>query len=151
MKKFAFSLENVLRYKKESLDLLKNEMARLQEQIKKLEEEIYRLQKESSDLNRTLSIEMKAGIEPHNIAVYKRYFIELDRRIRMLESQRTAAQHAASLKQNEIVHMKSDISGLEKLKESQLKDYIAQGQKEQEQMVEEFISHQQSSSDCRTA
>ncbi|MVB09737.1 hypothetical protein CAFE_04020 [Caprobacter fermentans] len=151
MKKFVFSLENVLRYKKELLDMLKNEMAQLQMKIRELEEEITRVKREYSDLNRTLTLQMKTGVEPCGIAVYKRYFVELDRRTRMLESQRTAAQRAAAAKQEEIVHMKSDISGLEKLKDSQLKDYEAQGRKEQELLVEEFVSRKKDASDCRTA
>jgi len=151
LKKFAFSLENVLRYKEETLDMLKNEMAQLQMKIQELEQAIFRTNQEYSGLNRTLLLEMKTGVEPRGVAVYKRYFAELDRRVHKLESQRTAVQRAAAAKQQEIVKMKSDISGLEKLRESQRKDYEAQGRKEQEQMIEEFVSRKESPSDYRTA
>lgn len=151
MKKFVFSLENVLRYKKETLDLLKNEMAQLQMKIHELEEGISRTKREYSDLNRTLVLEMKTGVEPCGIAVYKRYFSELDRQVRKLESQRAATQRAAAAKQEEIVRLKSDISGLEKLRESQQKDYEARSRKEEEQLLEEFVSRRKDSSDCRTA
>lgn len=151
MKKFVFSLESVLRYKEETLDMLKNEMAQLQMKIRELEQEILRMKREYSDLNRTLALEMKTGVEPCGIAVYKRYFAELDRQVRKLESQRAAVQRAAAAKQSGIVKMKSDISGLEKLRESQRRDYEAQGRKEQEQMIEEFVSRRRDSPDCRTA
>lgn len=131
--------------------MLKNEMAQLQMKIQELEQAIFRTNQEYSGLNRTLLLEMKTGVEPRGVAVYKRYFAELDRRARKLESQRTAVQRAAAAKQQEIVKMKSDISGLEKLRESQRKDYEAQGRKEQEQMIEEFVSRKKSPSDCRTA
>lgn len=151
MKKFIFSLESVLRYKKETLDMLKNEMAQLQMKIQGLEKEISRVKQEYSDLNRALVLEMKAGVEPRGIAVYKRYFAELDRRERKLESQKAAVQRAAAEKQEEIVHLKSNISGLEKLRESQQKDYEAQSRKEQELLIEEFVSRRKNPADCRTA
>lgn len=151
MKKFVFTLENVLRFKKESLDMLKNEMAQIQMRIRELEEGITRLKREFSGLNRTLALEMKTGLQSRNVAVYKRYFAELDRRERKLEAQRAAAQRAAAAKQEEIVRMKSDISGLEKLREGQFREYEAQDRKEQERAVEEFVSHRKSAEDFRTA
>ena len=151
MKKFVFTLENVLRFKTESLDMLKNEMVQIQMQIRKLEGEIARLRREFSDLNLKLAVQMRAGLETRDVAVYKGYFAELDRCERKLEARRAAAQRAAAAKQEEIVRMKSDISGLEKLREGQLKEYEAQDRKEQEQMVEEFVSHQKSTEDFRTA
>lgn len=151
MKKFVFSLESVLRYKKETLDALKNEMAQLHLKIRELEDGISRTQQEYNGLNRTLVLQMKTGAEPRDIAVYKRYFAELDRRVRKLEAQRTAVQRAAATKQEEIVHMKSDISGLEKLREAQQKEYEARDRKEQEQLIEEFVTRTKDSSGSRTA
>lgn len=151
MKKFVFSLENVLRYKKQTLDMLKNEMAQLQMEIHQKDHKITQLKQEYYTLNRALTLEMKTGVEPSNIGVYKRYFADLDRRTRQLEAQRTALQRAAAIKQTEIIEMKKDISGLEKLRESQLKAYEAQDRKEQELMMEEFISHRKDSSNGLTA
>jgi flagellar protein FliJ len=151
MKKFVFSLENVLRFKKETLDMLKNEMAQLQMEIHQIEQKITQLKQEYHSLNRTLTLKMQSGIEPSDIGVYKRYFAELDRQTKKFEAQRTALQRAVAVKQAEIVERKKDISGLEKLRESQLKAYEAQDRKEQELMVEEFISHRRDSLDGLTA
>ncbi|MCI1965315.1 MAG: flagellar FliJ family protein [Oscillospiraceae bacterium] len=148
MKKFVFSLESVLRYKKETLDMLKNEMAQLQMKIHELESNIFRIKQEYAGLNRTLVLEMQAGVEPGGIAVYKRYFANLDYQVHQLETQKFTVRRAASSKQKEIVRMKSDISGLEKLRDSQQKEYEAQGRKEQEQLIEEFVSRQNQSDRC---
>ena len=45
----------------------------------------------------------------------------------------------------------TDISGLEKLRDSQRRAYEAQGRKEQEQVLEEFVSHKRVAADCRMA
>ena len=151
MKKFVFSLENVLRFKTESLGMLKNEMAQIQMRIREMEEEIARLKREFSDLNRTLAIRMKSGIQPCDIAVYERYFAALDLRTGKLEARRAEAQRAAAAKQEEIIRMKSDLSGLEKLREGQRREYEAQDRKEQERAVEEFVSRRKSPEDYRIA
>lgn len=146
MKKFIFSLENVLRYRQETLGMLKNEMAQLQMKIRELEKTISGIKREYADLNRALALELKSGVVSNSMAVYKRYFAELDRRAGNLEFQK-----AADAKQAEIVHMKSNISGLEKLRDSQKRVYEAQGRKEQEQMLEEFVSHKRIAANCRMA
>ena len=151
MKKFVFSLENVLRFKTETLDMLKNEMSQLQMKIHQLQQEIVQIQQEYDSLNKTLILQMKAGVQSTGISLYKRYFAELDRRTIQLEARKKALQSAAAAKQKEIVHMKSDISGLEKLRKSQWEEYQAQGRKEQELMVEEFVSHKSNDYDCYIA
>lgn len=140
MKKFVFTLENVLRFKTESLGLLKSEMSRIRARISELEAGIASVRREYADQNRALVKKMEAGTDPGRIAVYKAYFTELDRRERKLESRKQAAEQAARIKQAEIVRMKSDISGLEKLRDKQRRAYEAQDRKEQERMIEEFVS-----------
>ncbi len=151
MKKFIFSLENVLRYKQETLGMLKNEMTQLQMKIRELEKTISGIKREYAELNHALALELKSGVISNSMAIYKRYFAELDRRAGSLELQKAAVRKTAAAKQAEIVHMKSDISGLEKLRDSQRRAYEAQGRKEQEQVLEEFVSHKRVAADCRMA
>lgn len=151
MKKFVFSLENVLGYKKESLDLLQNEMSRIQSAIHGMEEEIDGLKRKYSALNGTFADRMQIGLQSCDIAVYKRYFTELDGKTRKLELQKAEAQKAAAAKREEIVHMKGDISGLEKLRENQWKVYQAQDRKEQEREIEEFVARSKSAAGYRMA
>lgn len=140
MKKFVFPLENVLSYKRESLEMLQNEMAQIRQKIRELEEEIAARRRESAELDRALALRLRTGMETCDFAAHKRYFHELDRRIGALEGKRAALLREAAAKQEEIVRMNSDISGLEKLREKQLRAYEAEDRKEQEQFVEEFVT-----------
>ena len=140
MKKFVFSLENVLSYKRESLEMLKNEMAQIRLKIRGLEDEIAARKRESAELNRALALRLRTGMESCGFEVYKRYFEELDRRVAALETRRAALLREAAAKQEEIVRMNGDISGLEKLREKHLKAYEAEDRKEQERSLEEFVT-----------
>ena len=139
MKKFQFSLEKVLGYKKQLLEVLKNEMAKLQMQCRELEDQIAELSRNFRATNETLKTRLTEGLAPRELEVYKRYFSDLNRKTNLLEAQKQEYLLAVAAKQGEIVQMNSDISGLEKLRDKQLAEYLVQSRKEQEQMIEEFV------------
>ncbi len=139
MKKFQFSLEKVLSYKKQLLEVLKNEMAKLQMECRELEDKIAQIARDFRDTNATLKIRLMEGLTPKELEVYNRYFSALNRKTNLLEAQKQEYLLAVSAKQEEIVQMNSDISGLEKLRDKQLAEYLAQSRKEQEQLIEEFV------------
>lgn len=141
MKKFQFSLEKVLGYKKQLLEVLKSEMAKLQMECRELEDKIAQIARDFCETNETLKTRLTEGLALRELEVYKRYFSDLNRKTNLLEAQRREYLLAVSAKQEEIVQMNSDISGLEKLRDKQLAEYLAQSRKEQEQMIEEFVSH----------
>lgn len=139
MKKFVFSLEKVLGYKRQMLDLRKNELFRLQAQQNDMERQIADRSLEFGDTNRRLTLKMRDGVVPHDIAVYKGYMEDLNRRIRVLRGQRQKIMETIAAKQQEIVRMNSDISGLERLKDKQQNLYRSCEKKELERTVEEFV------------
>ena len=139
MKKFVFSLEKVLRYKRQILGMHKNELARLQAAHTELEEEITGLEREFGSLNQDLAGKLKAGMDPGNMAVYKVYLAKLNSRVRVLFEQKQELLKQIQAKQKEIVRMNSGISGLERLRDKQYGEYMAQDRKEQEKFIEEFV------------
>lgn len=139
MKQFAFTLEKVLRFKKETLDLLKNELQQLRFRQREIEDAMEEINETFRGSNRTLTENMKTGMDPQSIAVYKKYFGELNRRNKILQEQREKAVLAVAAKQKEVVQMNSDISGLERIREKQLQEYLAKDRREQEQFIEEFV------------
>lgn len=141
MKKFVFSLEKVLGFKKQSLDVLKNEMVALQSQIAAVEKKIEEIYAEFAALNQKLQERMQEGLQPMRIAVYKGYLEELDRQIRLLEQEKESLVQSIHIKKTQIIQMNSDISGLERLRDKQVRSYQAQSRKEQELLIEEFVSH----------
>lgn len=139
MKQFAFTLEKVLRFKQETLDLLKNELEQLRYRQREIEQSIENVNGEFHRYNRMLTEKMKDGMNPQGIAVYKKYFGELNRQARLLQDQLQKAVLAVEAKQREIVEMNSDISGLERVRDKQFQEYLAKDRKEQEQFIEEFV------------
>lgn len=139
MKKFVFSLEKVLSYKEQLLEVLKNEMAVLEAKLHEMEVQIASFQEESAARNRELRARFSQGVQSESVAVFKRYLIEIDQRILKLELQKADLLKVIAAKRVEIVGMNSDISGLDRLRDKQLTEYLSLCRKEQEQMIEEFV------------
>lgn len=140
MKKFVFTLQKVLDYKQQILEVLKNEMAVLEAKLREMETHIEEIRQESRQTDGELCEKLEDGINPDGVALYKRYLIELNRRAILLEVQKADLLRAVSAKRQEIIGMNSDISGLERLKDKQLAEYLSLSRKEQELMIEEFVS-----------
>jgi flagellar export protein FliJ len=141
MKKFVFSLEKVLGYKQQLLGMLKNELSALQAQRLELIGQIEQANHEFDNTNQLLIVKMKEGMSRHEIASYKNFLAVVNRRIVSLTENLRALEQQISAKQQEIIQMNSDISGLEHVKNRQLALYRAEAQKEQETLIEEFVSH----------
>lgn len=141
MKKFYFSLEKVLDFKLQTLDVLKNELASLQFQLHTMDLQIEKMNQEFSDLNLQLQTEMQEGLSLNDIAVYKIYLDTLNNKILKIKNLRKQLYERILKKEQEVLSAKSSISGLEKLKDKQWGEYIHAEQKEQETAIEEFVSH----------
>lgn len=139
MKKFLFTLEKVLGYKRQVLEVEKSEMARLQEKLRALEEEILALESRLAELNRDLAARLKSGVSTREASECKNYQGEMLRKIQALLQEKGRLQEEAARKRQEIVRMNGDISGLERLKDRQWNDYRKLCGKEQEAAVEEFV------------
>lgn len=142
MKKFSFSLQKVLDYKQQILGLLKSELTRLQMQRREIEANISAADHEFENTDQDLIDKMNGGmVASHEIAVYKGYLRVLNHKIEDLKQDERKMEEAIAAKQKEVVQMKSDISGLERLKDKQVTAYRAEERKEQETFLEEFVSH----------
>jgi flagellar export protein FliJ len=145
MKKFVFSLEKVLGFKQQTLGIKKNEMAILQAKLHELEVEIQNLENQFSALNAKMVEETKHGISQSDIAIYKMYFNTLNEKIQKLIENKLQLLEQISKKKAEILQVNTEISGLEKLRDKQLSDYMKAAQKSQELAIEEFVSQAHSS------
>ncbi len=140
MKKFIFSLEKVLNFKQQTLDVKKSELSQLQLQLKELEKEIAALNEVFASTNRKMVDEMQRGLSAGDIAIYKLYFDTLNQKIKKLLGDRQKLNAVIEEKKTGIVQINSEISGLEKLKDKQLEDYLKIVQKHEELAIEEFVS-----------
>lgn len=145
MKKFVFSLEKVLGFKQQTLGIKKNEMAVLQAKLHDLELEIQSLEDKFTTLNAKMVEEMKQGLAQSDMASYKMYFNTLNAKIQKLIDNKLQLLELISKKKTEILQINTEISGLEKLKDKQLADYMKAVEKSQELAIEEFVSQAHSS------
>lgn len=140
MKKFVFSLEKVLNFKQQMLDVKKNELANLRMQLHEIEQKIEDLNHQFAANNQKMILEMHEGLTPKDIEIYKVYFNSVNQNIKKLTTQKLQILNLIEQKKQEIVAMNSDISGLEKLKEKQLNLYFNAVRKAEELAIEEFVS-----------
>lgn len=140
MKKFVFSLEKVLNFKKQTLDVKKNELATMMMQLHEIEQKIEDLNRDFTVNNQKMILEMQQGLTPKDIEIYKMYFNSVNQNIKKLTLQKMQQLNLIELKKQEIVELNSDISGLEKLKDKQLQLYFKAVQKAEELAIEEFVS-----------
>lgn len=140
MKKFVFSLEKVLDFKKQMLDVKKNELATMMMQLHEIEQKIEELNHDFAVSNQKMIFEMQQGLTPKDIEIYKVYFNSVNQNIKKLTLQKMQQLNLIELKKQEIVELNSDISGLEKLKDKQLQLYFKAAQKAEELAIEEFVS-----------
>ncbi|HMM07216.1 MAG TPA: flagellar export protein FliJ [Clostridiales bacterium] len=140
MKKFVFSLEKVLSLKQQLLDVQVNEMMRLQERLKQIVTEIQQLNETFHKYNKELNKQMSIGITPQEVMVYKMYFHDITQKINVCTRRKQEVEKQIALKKEEMIALKTDISGLEKLQEKQRQEYNALLHKQQELEVEEYVN-----------
>ncbi|HEX3037483.1 MAG TPA: flagellar FliJ family protein [Oscillospiraceae bacterium] len=140
MKKFVFSLEKVLSFKGQMLDVKKNELANLQMQLRQVEQKIENLNNEFALNNQKMVLEMQNGLTPKDIEIYKIYFNSVNQNLKKLAVEKMQLLNLIEQKKQEIIELNSEISGLERLKEKQLDLYFKATRKAEELAIEEFVS-----------
>ena len=139
MKKFVFSLTKVLRFKEQNLDVLKNEMLQLQSRLLVIEEKIRQLNRELVTRSEQLQEESRTGISAQKLMSCQYYLHSLIQKISEATADRIACEKQIEQKKEELVQLKGEISGLERLEEKQRDDYRKAEAKAQELSVEEFV------------
>lgn len=140
MKKFTFTLEKVLSVKNQLHEVKRNELMQLQLQLNNILDAIDDNQREFDKYNSDVNQIMQGGTNSSSIESYKNYFNFLNNREKQLKLEQQHAEHMIEDKQQEIIEIKTEISGLEKLKEKQLAGYNKALQKQQELEIEEFLN-----------
>lgn len=144
MKKFSFSLEKVLNYKSQLLDILKNELSVLQHELSEIETSIQQTQALYQEKNKELVQKMNEGTIPGEISTYKIYLSNVNEQIKTFIHKKELQELKIAKKQVEIVKMNVEIGSLEKLKEQQKEAYRIAVQKQEELSINEFIGNSMS-------
>lgn len=141
MKKFRFSLENVMKYKNQLLDALKAEHGALLAAVHRQEEEIRILEDQCTEVNQELNKKNSTGITPLEMLQYKGYIQKLQQQIREQYQRLELMRQEEEAKKNEVVEMKKETASFDIMKEKKLVEYQIGVQKAEEAQVDELISN----------
>ena len=143
MKKFQFSLESVLSYKQQVLDALKGEHADILAKVHAQEDVLEAAWQEYRDCNEEYSRRKAEGMTITDALVYQNGLRVLERNIQRETDKLEELRRKEEKKRQEVVDAKIDTSSIEKLKEHKLEDYSKAVQKDEEKLIDEFVSSAQ--------
>lgn len=141
MKKFSFSLENVLRYKNQLLDGLKAERAALMMRVIRQEEKIEGMRQRYREANERYCEQKKIGFTTREAHEYDAFFRSMERAIcyelELLAQYRKEEEE----KREEMILARQESMSIEKLREKEHENYNKMVQKSEELLIEEFVSN----------
>ena len=140
MKKFFFSLDNVLNFKKQVLENLKGEHARVLASLHQCEREIELLEEEHRACTAEFNRQKLHGMKIADIYTYEHYLDSLGLKIQRKREELSVWREREEKKRSEVVEAKQETSSIDKLKEKKLKEYEKAVQKQEELFIEEFVS-----------
>lgn len=141
MKKFQFSLENVLNYKNQVLEEIQNEYASAVQQVRQQEQRLAELEERYRALNREFRQAESGGITVAEAMGYESGLRVLEHTIRQAEERLQQLRNAAEQVRQRLVAARQDSMSLEKLRERKLEDYQKEMQKQEERLIDELVSN----------
>ncbi len=141
MKKFSFALDKVLSYKRQYEDSIRSEHAAILHEVLVQEEKIAQLNEEDADTRRRMEEEKRQGCLILQMRTYESYLGYLREEIKNQTRILDALKLREEQKRQELIEAKTETKSIDKLKEKKIAEYQHEAQKEQEQLVEEFVNH----------
>jgi flagellar FliJ protein len=139
-KKFAFSLQKLLDFKEQLLEVERGILAEMNAQLQKMNDELSALYREHAEKTVELREKCAVGITPMEMAIHKNYLTSIEQAIRDKMRQIELQQEAVDRQLEKVREAKMEISSIEKLRERKLEEYNYLDNKAQEQFVEEFVT-----------
>ena len=140
MKKFKFSLDSVLSYKQQVLESLQGEHAVILAQVREQEGVLERTWQDYRDCDAEYRQRKAEGITITDAMVYQNGLRVLERDIQRESDRLEELQKQEEAKRQEVVDAKIDTSSIEKLKEKKLDLYNKEAAKNEEVLIDEFVS-----------
>ena len=140
MKKFKFSLDSVLSYKQQVLESLQGEHAVILAQVREQEGVLERTWQDYRDCDAEYRQRKAEGITITDAMVYQNGLRVLERDIQRESDRLEELRRKEEKKRQEVVDAKIDTSSIEKLKEKKLDLYNKEAAKNEEVLIDEFVS-----------
>ena len=145
MKKFSFSLDKVLSYKQQLLEVVQVEHAAAIAAVHRQEAVLEKAWSDYRDYNEEFCESKKNGLMITEALFYETRLRAMEEQIRKETEQLENLRRIEEEKRNAVVEMKKETASLEKLKEKKQESYQKAVQKSEETFIEEFVSN------CRAA
>jgi len=140
MKKFKFSLDPVLSYKEQVLESLQGEHAAILAEVREQEAVLEAAWQAYRDCDAEYTQRKAEGITITDAMVYQNGLRVLERDIQRETEKLAELRKKEEAKRQEVVDAKIDTSSIEKLKEKKLDLYHKDVAKNEEQLIDEFVS-----------
>lgn len=141
MKKFNFTLQSLKKYNDQVLDSEKSVLGRLRAELAEMQAEL-----DAKTAEYELSIDklnelVRGGTTAMRMSLHKKYVSSLQQDIYRIKGRMAQKRDEIEQQLQRVIDATKEVSKLEKLEEKQLEEYRYAAQKEQEQIIEEFVSN----------
>lgn len=141
MKKFAFSLQRLLNYKEQVLDVERATLADMNAVLRGFIEELEAMREEYVRRSRQNAQKAAEGTTPADMEMRRNYLLRLDGQIHDKTIQIEMQRRVVEKQTDKVRETNIEISTMEKLREKKLEEYNALDQKEQELFIDEFVNN----------
>ena len=139
MKRFEFSLNKRMGYKKQVLDREKNDLAHLRRQQQQMLDEKSELEARLTSSNNEFCQKSGVGMTVLQITMFKSYHQSLSQQIKELEASIEKMEEKVQKQLGVVIEATKEVSSLEKLEEKQLEEYNFMVAKQEEQFISEYV------------
>lgn len=140
MKKYSFPLNNVLNFREQVLENLKNEHAQVLFRISEQEKLIAGLRQKYQDTSAELEEKLTGqAMLMNEIREYRIYINNLYQKILRAEQELLEIKKEEEKKRAEVIEAKKEKASIERLKEKSRIQYQMEYQKSEELLIEEFV------------
>ena len=141
MKKFNFTLQSLKKYNDQMLDSEKSVLGRLRAELAEMQAEL-----DAKTAEYELSIDklnelVRGGTTAMRLSLHKKYVSSLQQDIYRIKGRMAQKRDEVEQQLQRVIDATKEVSKLEKLEEKQLEEYRYASQKEQEQIIEEFVTN----------
>ena len=140
MKKFKFALDSVLSYKEQVLESLQGEHAAILAQVREQEEVLEAVWQDYRDCNEEYRQRKTEGLSIVDAMLYQNGLRALEAEIQQETQRLEELKKQEEAKRQEVVDAKIDTSSIEKLKDKKRELYNKEVAKNEELLIDEFVS-----------
>lgn len=141
MKKFVFSLERILAFKRTLYEKERNALAQLRAQRAALEQKKEDTIAQTLQLDAEFRTKAKTGVAIHDITALNYHRANAELLVKQLNKDMAVVDIAIEQQLKVVIQLDKDVKGLEKLRESQMEEYTTQAMKEEQERISELVSN----------